>query len=81
MKEIKIIQVSPKHTGSTLLVNLIHGFLCPNENVHCEIEDIIDDYLVTKTHNTDIEDFEQKYPNYKLYFIMSERNDKKYRKL
>lgn len=77
MKEVRIIQVSPQHTGSTLLVNLIHGFLSPMEPVHWKTEDLIDDYLITKTHNTDIENFEKKYPNYKLYFIMSERNDKK----
>ena len=29
MRPIKIIQTSPPHTGSTLLLNLIHGYLLP----------------------------------------------------
>ena len=31
--EFKIIQSSPPHTGSTLLLNLIHGYLLPDEKL------------------------------------------------
>lgn len=56
----KIIQASPPHTGSTLLLNLIHGFLRPDESVNIKVS-LIDKYLITKTHNT----------NYEFYKYMS----------
>ena len=74
---IKIIQSSPPHTGSTLLLNLIHGFISPQEEIHYDTETLIDKFLITKTHNTNIEFWEKTYPQYKLFFIMSERNDSK----
>lgn len=75
--KIKIIQSSPTHTGSTLLVNLVHGYISPDEKVHWNTQLLINKFLITKTHNTNIEFWEKKYPQYKLFFIMSERNDKK----
>lgn len=77
MNSIKIIQSSPIGTGSTLLLNLLHGFLLPNEGIHYDTEKLIHKYLITKTHNLDIDFLEKKYSNYKLYFIMSERYDDK----
>lgn len=74
---IKIIQSSPPQTGSTLLLNLIHGFICPQEEIHWSTDDLIDKFLITKTHNINITQLENKYPQYKLFFIMSERNDSK----
>tara|TARA_B100000073_G_C23589914_1_gene515882 strand:- start:162 stop:683 length:522 start_codon:yes stop_codon:yes gene_type:complete len=74
---IKIIQSSPPQTGSTLLLNLIHGFICPEEETHWSTETLIEKFLITKTHIIDITYFENKYPQYKLFFIMSERNDSK----
>lgn len=74
---IKIIQSSPPHTGSTLLLNLIHGFISPQEEIHWDTFSLIDKFLITKTHHTNITEFENKYPHYKLFFIMSERNDSK----
>lgn len=74
---IKIIQSSPPHTGSTLLLNLIHGFISPQEEIHWDTNSLIEKYLITKTHNTNITQLENKYPQYKLFFIMSERNDSK----
>ena len=74
---IKIIQSSPPHTGSTLLINLIHGFISPEEEIHWNTDSLIEKFLITKTHNTNIIDFENKYPQYKLFFIMSERTDSK----
>ncbi len=75
--KFKIIQSSPTQTASTVLVNLIHGYLSPDENVHYPTKVLIDKFLITKTHNTNIEFWEKKYPYYKLFFIMSERYDKK----
>jgi hypothetical protein len=72
---IKIIQSSHPHSGSTLLLNLIHGFICPQEEIHWDTYALIDKFLITKTHCTDVNQFEKIYPEYKLFFIMSERND------
>ena len=74
---IKIIQSSPPQTGSTLLLNLIHGFISPQEEVHFPTETLIEKFLITKTHGINVTHFENKYPQYKLFFIMSERNDSK----
>jgi len=74
---IKIIQSSPPGTGSTLLLNLIHGFITPQEEIHWDTESLIHKFLITKTHNTNITQLENKYHQYKLFFIMSERNDSK----
>jgi hypothetical protein len=72
---IKIIQSSHPNSGSTLLLNLIHGFICPQEEVHWDTSALIDKFLITKTHCTDVNQFEKTYPEYKLFFIISERND------
>tara|TARA_B100000900_G_C20588764_1_gene720746 strand:- start:969 stop:1511 length:543 start_codon:yes stop_codon:yes gene_type:complete len=81
MKEIKIIQTSPTRTASTVLLNLLHGFLIPNEEIHWSTETLIDKYLITKTHNIDVNSLENKYNKYQLYFVMSERNDDSVNKL
>jgi len=72
---IKIIQSSRPRTDSTLLLNLLHGFISPEEEIHWKTEKLIDKFLITKTHNTNITLMEYKYPQYKLFFIMSGRND------
>jgi len=78
MNNVKVIQTSPPRTGSTLLLNLIHGFLSPNEKIHWdEHVSEIDDYFISKTHVTDIDIILNKYKQYKLYFVVSERNDSK----
>ena len=74
---IKIIQSSPFQTCSTLLLNLIHGFISPHEEIHWDTYSLIDKFLITKTHNINVTQLENKYPQYKLFFIMSERNDSK----
>lgn len=79
--KFKIIQSSPSRTGSTLLLNLIHGYLSPDEEIHWNTEKLIDKFLITKTHDTNIEFWENKYPQYKLFFIMSERNDSKIKQI
>ena len=74
MESVRIIQSSPEHTGSTLLLNLIHGFLEPEEKVRLGP---VQDFLITKTHNINIDELMETYEKYKLYFIMSERWDEK----
>ena len=76
---IKIIQSSPSHTGSTLLLNLICGFISPEEKIHWSEEEI-HQFSIIKTHFLNIIELENKYPQYKLFFIMSERNDSKVQK-
>lgn len=81
MKPIKIIQSSSPRTGSTLLINLIHGFLRPKEEIHWHTETKIHEFLITKTHNTNIDWLISTYKEYELYFIMCERNDVKIKQL
>jgi hypothetical protein len=72
---IKIIQTSAPRTGSTLLLNLIHGFLAPKEEIHWSVKTKIHEFLITKTHDTDIDKLINTYKEYELYFIVSERNN------
>ena len=76
-KPIKIIQSSYPHTGSTLLINLIHGAICPDEEFH--LSKLIDKYLITKTHDVNFDKWIKNFPQYDIYIISSER-DKKYNK-
>jgi hypothetical protein len=73
MNDVKIIQSSYGRSGSTILVNLIHGALCPEEATHFRTEELIDEYMITKTHNIDFDKWMKEYPDYNLYFIASER--------
>lgn len=72
---IKIIQCSKPHTGSTLLLNLIHGYVCPAEEIHWNTEKLIDKYCITKTHDVEIDKWMKKYPQYKMIFIGSNREN------
>jgi hypothetical protein len=74
---IKIIQSSQPNTGSTLLLNIIHGFISPQEEIHYYTSRLIHEFLITKTHDTNITSIENTYSQYKLFFIMTERNDSK----
>ena len=71
MNKYRIIQASHARTGSTVLVNLLHGFMTPKQPVHYNSEQLIDKFLITKTHNTNINFCENNYNKYKLFFIMS----------
>ena len=75
MKEIKVIQASKHHTGSTLLTNLIYGLLCPEDPIY--FSDTNCEKLVTKSHNLDINSWEENFSEYELYFICSIRKDEK----
>jgi len=87
MSNIKIIQSSPSHTGSTLLVNLVHGFLLPDKPVMWDTSTKIHKHLITKTHepfvrpNESLNAMKERYSEYELYFIMSERNDERFTKI
>ena len=71
-KPIKIIQCSSPHTGSTLLLNLIKGYIKPHDTYHGQIE--IDNHMIIKTHKINIDEWIEKYPDYDLYFVCSNRN-------
>lgn len=75
MKEIKVIQASKPHTGSTLLTNLIYGLLCPEDLIY--FSDTNCEKLVTKSDNLDINSWEENFSEYELYFICSIRKDEK----
>ena len=79
-----IIQTSPYHTASTLLVNALYG-LIPHlsdkkiigdwmKNFDKILHENLDDIIVIKSHHTNIDQLIQKYKDkYKLYFICSQR--------
>lgn len=82
---IKIVQCSKPHTGSTLLLNLVHGYVRPEEEIHWNTETLINKHCVTKTHDTDIDKWMKKYPQYTIIFVGSNRDnhpkiDSKYNK-
>ena len=84
-KETIIIQTSPPNTASTLLVNLIYGYMSPNECV-IFVKDAkrnnLTNNTIIKTHNIDIQEITEFYKNKNVYFVVSERGghkiDKKY---
>jgi hypothetical protein len=89
-KDIIIFQTGFKRTGTTFLVNLLYGFIAPDEPMHgfFNIEDPIEPFSkcsIFKSHVLNIEDIINKYSKkYQLYFIISERDEKideKYKKL
>ena len=73
---VRIVQSGPPHTGTTPLVNLIYGLVAPDAPVAyggaC-----VERSLVTKTHTTDIDKLMNRFTDYDLYFVMSERVDEK----
>ncbi len=73
---VKILQASYPRSGSTLLVNLLHGALCSEEQVHFTNDNQLSAFLITKTHNMDIDFWIKSYAQYELYFIVSEREIK-----
>jgi hypothetical protein len=79
MKE-RVIQTSPGHTASTVLVNLIYGLLEPKSAVNWGKLNL-GKKLISKTHEGNIDSIMQDLKDYDLYFVMSERNDEKEQKL
>jgi hypothetical protein len=81
MKKL-IIQTSPPHTASTLLINALYG-LIPELNDKkiidiCadNLEKYFNDIIVIKNHNINIDELIEKYKDqYDLYFVCSERKN------
>jgi hypothetical protein len=75
-----IIQTSPQHTGSTLLVNALYGLipqLSDKRILGCWTKKLDPlDITVLKYHNINIDELSKKYKNYNLYFVCSERSEK-----
>lgn len=83
-KKILIIQTSPKGTASTVLTNLLYGFICPDRNVEYvefnqkKIHDFKQNINIVKTHSMNIHKIRRFYEkNYDVYFVCSERNERK----
>ena len=76
-KPIRIIQLSPRCTGSTLLVNMLYGYLQPEKPVvfgfvH-DLQKLKRNYII-KTHDLNIDQWIRLYGKvYKLYFVCSNR--------
>lgn len=71
-----IVQTSPKHTASTLLINAIHGLipaLADKRIVTGKRFKPFDTILAVKIHNTNIDGLLRLYPNYQVIFVCSER--------
>jgi hypothetical protein len=74
-----IIQTSPKHTASTLLINAIHGLipaLADKRIVTGRRFAPFDTILAIKIHYTNIDHLIKLYPGYRVLFVCSERKDK-----
>ena len=74
---VKIIQYSHMHTGSTVLVNILQGFICNTDKIifgRKINDDVLKNNYLIKTHCCDIDKIIEKYKDkYDLYFILSER--------
>lgn len=75
-KPIKIIQTSYPRTGSTVLVNIIYGLICPDQPIICS-DKYIKDVSIQKSHNVDFDWWIKTFSGqFDLYFVVSERNTK-----
>lgn len=75
--DIRIIQASPRGTGSTVATNLLHGLLCPSCPYRTSSLSQPLDYLVTKTHNINFDGWEKIFSlKHQLYFVSTERDHK-----
>ena len=86
-KKIVIIQTSPQHTASTLLVNALHGIIeeVKDRPIRCIWDHDKFDYMqshgtnitVVKAHDIDIDKLIRLYSNeYELFFVCSVREEK-----
>ena len=91
-KPIVIIQTGHMRTGTTLLVNLLYGFMNPNDEIKClweihhDIQSFQDKCNIYKSHCLNIEGFMQQHQEkYNVFFVCTERDDKtiseKYKKM
>lgn len=76
---MNIIQVSPPHTGSTVLVNLVVEFFEKGNSVFFTEDFFLPkDRIVVKSHNINLDLWLEKFPEEPLYFIMSVRDGDDY---
>jgi hypothetical protein len=79
-----IIQTSPCHTASTLLINALYGLIPELTDKKIimftnNFEKYFDDIILLKHHDINIDKLIEKFKNdYKLYFICSERPERNY---
>jgi len=83
--KLLIIQTSPCHTASTLLVNAIYGLIPELFDKrfigiwYDNFEQYFENIIVVKNHDIDIDKLIQQYDKlYNLVFICSEREEKNY---
>lgn len=72
MKEKRIIQAGEPGSGSTLLLNIVHGLLAPDSPINLEMCE----KFITKTHQMNFDKYLCDFKKYDLYFVVSERNIK-----
>lgn len=85
IKEIKIIQCSRPHTGSTVLINILYGMICADNPVIFVTKHdvnmsptIVINNLIIKTHFVNIDRWMEIYSEqFDLYFVCSEREGNK----
>jgi hypothetical protein len=82
-KNILIIQTSPMHTASTLLINALYGLIEETKDKkiigtwHEDFKEKFDKVIVLKSHDLDIDNLIETYKNdYEVYFVCSERYEK-----
>ena len=75
LSKIRIIQTGDKRTGSTLLVNMVYGFLSRKRD-RVSIGSPRDNFIV-KMHTLDLNKWEKKYSDYNIFWVVSEREKKK----
>lgn len=82
-KPIVIVQTGHMRTGTTLLVNLLYGFMAPDEKIHCLWEPDhpiypFHKYNIYKSHHLNIDEYmKQHSEKYEIFFVCTERDDKK----
>ena len=72
-RPILTVQASPTGTGSTVLVNLIHGILAPDEGIVWTVNASQADSLIVKTHNMNFRRWERSNWRKDVYSVVSER--------
>jgi hypothetical protein len=73
-----IVQTSPKHTASTLLINAVHGLipeLADKRIVTGKRFTPFDTILAIKIHNTNIDHLRRLFRNFRVIFVCSERKE------
>ena len=76
---VKIIQMSPPRTGSTLLLNIVHGLYAPDNPViywhKWSDTPPKGEAGIIKTHDCSYKAWAENFPDHKLYFVCSERRE------